>query len=349
MLYTQLSDSLWPRGLQPTRLLCPWNFPGKTIGVGCHFLLQGILPSQELSLASSALAGRFFNHCAAWKAHFLLLIWNSEKVIWWGLRGDGYVTVFLGNVSGICPNSRLGSKTCKQEGRGHDLGCSLLRFFPAHNPQKYLPGPLIRYKFSLKQIRERFFQQDITARSLKTSNKELYMLFNVFKPPNILMKRRVMNFAKCYISDYKYIQFSCSVVSDSLWRHGLQHTRPHCPSPTPGIYSNSCPSHRWCHPTISSSVVPFSHLQSFPASGSFPMSLFFALGGQSIRVSDSASVLPMNIQDWFPLRWIGCSSRDFQESSPALQFKSINSLALSFLYGPTLTSIHDYWESHSFD
>ena len=100
------------------------------------------------------------------------------------------------------------------------------------------------------------------------------------------------------------VQFSHSVVSDSLWPHELQHARPPCPSPTPGIHSHSRPSSRWCHPAISSSVVPFSsHLQSFPASGSFQMSHFFASGGQSIGVSASASVLPMNIQGWFPLRW----------------------------------------------
>ena len=98
-------------------------------------------------------------------------------------------------------------------------------------------------------------------------------------------------------------QFSHSVVCNSLWPHGLQHTRPPCPSSVPGAYSNSCPSHQWCHPTISSSVIPFSHLQSFPASGSFPMSRFFTSGFQSIGVSASASVLPMNIQDWFPLGW----------------------------------------------
>ena len=102
------------------------------------------------------------------------------------------------------------------------------------------------------------------------------------------------------------VQFSHSVMSDSLQLHGLQHTRPPCPSPTPGVYSNSCPSSQWCHPTISSSVVPFSsHLQSFPASGSFPMSQFFASGAQSIGVSASASVLPTNIQNWFPLGWTG--------------------------------------------
>ena len=91
---------------------------------------------------------------------------------------------------------------------------------------------------------------------------------------------------------------------DSLRPHGLQHARPPCPSPTCGVYSNSCPLSRWCHPTISSSVVPFtSFLQSFLASGSFPVSQFFTSGGQSIGVSASASVLPMNIQDWFPLGW----------------------------------------------
>ena len=142
-------------------------------------------------------------------------------------------------------------------------------------------------------------------------------------------------------------------MSNSMWPHGLQHIRLLCPSPTSGAYSNSWPLSWWCHPTVSSSVDPFSsHLQSFPASGSFPMSQFFASGGQSIGVSASTSILPINIQDWFPLGWTGwisCSPRDSQESSPIPQFKSINSLALSFLYSPTLTSIHDYWKNRSFD
>ena len=102
------------------------------------------------------------------------------------------------------------------------------------------------------------------------------------------------------------VQFSRSVVSDSLWLRGLQHTKPPCPSPTPRVYSDSCPLNRWCHPTISPSVIPFSsHLQSFPASGSFQMSQFFASDGQSTGVSGSTSVLPVNIQDWFPLGWTG--------------------------------------------
>ena len=114
-------------------------------------------------------------------------------------------------------------------------------------------------------------------------------------------------------------QFSHSVVSDSLWPHGLQHTRLPCPSPTPGAYSNSCPSSQWCHPTISSSVIPFSScLQSFPASGSFSMSQFFTSSGQSIRVSASASVLPMNIQDWFPLGLTGLIPLQSKELSKSL-------------------------------
>ena len=99
---------------------------------------------------------------------------------------------------------------------------------------------------------------------------------------------------------------SCSVVSNSLQPHELQHARLPCPSPSAGVYSNSCPSSRWCHPTISSSIIPFSScLQSFPASGSFPVSQLFASGGQSTGVSASASVLPMNTQDWSPLGWTG--------------------------------------------
>ena len=98
------------------------------------------------------------------------------------------------------------------------------------------------------------------------------------------------------------IHFSHSVMSDSLWPHGLQHARLPCPSPSPGTFSNSCPLNQWCHLIISSSVIPFfSCLLSFPALGSFPMSQLFALGGQSIRASALASVLPMNIQGWFPL------------------------------------------------
>ena len=106
--------------------------------------------------------------------------------------------------------------------------------------------------------------------------------------------------------DTSSVQFSRSVVSDSLWPHESHYSRPPCPSPTPGVHSNSYPSRQWSHPAISSSVIPFSScFQSLPASGSFPMSQLFAWGGQSIGVSASASVLPMNTQDWSPLGWTG--------------------------------------------
>ena len=109
------------------------------------------------------------------------------------------------------------------------------------------------------------------------------------------------------------VQFSCSVVSDSLWPHELQHARPPCPSPTPRVHPNSCPSSRWCHSVISSSVIPFSSCsQSLPASGSFPMSQLFAGGGQSTGVSALASFLPKNTQDWSPLGSTGQISLQFK-------------------------------------
>ena len=118
---------------------------------------------------------------------------------------------------------------------------------------------------------------------------------------------------------FSSVQFSRSVVSSCLWPHELQHTRPPCPSPTPGVHPNSCPLSRWCHPTISSSVVPFaSCLQSLPASGSFQMSQLFASGGQSIGVSASTSVLPMNTQDWSPLGWTCLISLQFKGLSKVI-------------------------------
>ena len=147
------------------------------------------------------------------------------------------------------------------------------------------------------------------------------------------------------------MQFGCSVVSNSLRPHGLWHARLPCPSPAPGACSNSYPLIRWCHPTISSSVIPFSSCcHSFPASGSFPMGQLFAWGGQSTGVS--ASVLAINIQEWFPLGLTGLislQSMGLSRVSPTPQFKRINSLALSFLSGSTLTSIRDYWKNHNFD
>ena len=159
------------------------------------------------------------------------------------------------------------------------------------------------------------------------------------------------NWGRCTV--HASVQFSHSVVSHSLRPHGLQHIRLLCSSPTPRPCSNSCPLHRWCHPTISSSIVSFySCLQSFPAPGSFPMSQFFAsvakvlefqLQHQSFQWIFRTDFL----EDW--LVWSPCSPSDSQESSLTPQFKSINSLALSFLYSPTLTSIHDHWKNHSLD
>ena len=139
------------------------------------------------------------------------------------------------------------------------------------------------------------------------------------------------------------VQFSRSVISDSLRLHELQHTRPPCPSPIPGVHSNSCPSSQWCHPAISSSVIPFSSCpQSLPTSGSFPMSQLFAWGGQSIGVSASASFLPMSTQDWSPLGWTGWIS---------LQSKGLSRVFsnTTVLHSPTLTSIDDHWKNHSLD
>ena len=141
--------------------------------------------------------------------------------------------------------------------------------------------------------------------------------------------------------------FSLSVLSNSLQLHGLQDARLPCPSPSPGASSNSCTLIQWCHPTISSSVIPFSScLQSFPASGSFLNNWVFASGCQRIGASTSESALLINFQSWSLglSGLISLKSKDSQESSPTLQFKSINSSAVGLLYGPTLTSIHDYWE-----
>ena len=152
---------------------------------------------------------------------------------------------------------------------------------------------------------------------------------------------------------FSSVQFSCSVVSNSLWPHELQHTRPPCPSPTPGVHSDSHPSSQWYHPAISSLVVPFSSCpQSLPASESFPMSQLFAWGDKSTGVSALASVLPKKSQGWSPSEWTGwisLQSKGLSRVSPTPQFKSINSSALSLLHSPTLTSIHDHRKNHSLD
>ena len=155
-----------------------------------------------------------------------------------------------------------------------------------------------------------------------------------------------MHFVKFMVSS---VQFSRSVMSDSLWAHELQHAKPPCPSPTPRVHPNPCPLSQWCHPTISSSVIPSSSCpQSFPASMT-PMSQFFTSGGQSIGVS--TSVLPMNTQDWSPLGWTSWISLLSKGLSRVFSNTTVQKhlLRSAFFYSPTLTSIHDHWKNHSLD
>ena len=151
------------------------------------------------------------------------------------------------------------------------------------------------------------------------------------------------------------VQFSSVAQSDSLQLHELQHNRPPCPSPTPGVRSNSYPSSQWCHPAISSSVVPFSSCpQSFPASGSFPMSQLFTWGGQSIGVSASASVLPMNTKDWSPLEWTGWISLQSKglsrvfSNTPVQKHQFFGAL-LSSQSNSHIYLEDDCWKNHSLD
>ena len=148
------------------------------------------------------------------------------------------------------------------------------------------------------------------------------------------------------------VQFSRSVVSDSLWPHESQHTGPPCPSPTPGVHPNSCPLSQWCHPAISSSVIPFfSCPQSLRASESFPISQLFAWGGQSIAASTSASVLPTNTKDWSSLGWTGWISLQSKGLSRVFSNTTVQKHQFFgfLLHSPTLTSIHDHWKNHSLD
>ena len=182
----------------------------------------------------------------------------------------------------------------------------------------------------------------------------IYPLFSVLFSQvsnDQLLEKRMANHFNILALRTPSVQFSHSVKSDSLWPHGLQHTRPPSPSPTPRAYSNSCPLSQWCNPATSSSVIPFVIcLQSFPASGSFQMSQLFTSGGQSIGVSASTSVLPMNIQDWFPLGWtvwVSLKSRGCSRVFSNTTVQSISSSVLSFLYSPTLTFIDDYWKKQN--
>ena len=179
---------------------------------------------------------------------------------------------------------------------------------------------LVVYKRCFEELwnigdKSQFCLMRISLRATNTLYLKSVCLWNIkwkeedegYNESSKIIKTRLVHSFKRYRSSS--VQFSCSVLSDSWWPHGLQHARLPCPSPAPRACSNSCPLSQWCHQTISSSVVPFSScLQSFPASGSFPMSQFFTSGGQSIGVSISASLLPVNIQDWFSLGLTGLIS-----------------------------------------
>ena len=148
------------------------------------------------------------------------------------------------------------------------------------------------------------------------------------------------------------VQFSCLVMSDSLQHHEPQHARPPCPLPTPGVYPNSFPLSQWCHPTISSSAVPFSSCpQSFPTSGSFQISQLFASGGQSIGVSALTSGLPMNTQYWSLewTSWISLQSKGLSRVFSNTTVQNHQFFGAQLSYSPTLTSIHDYWKNYSLD
>ena len=144
--------------------------------------------------------------------------------------------------------------------------------------------------------------------------------------------------------------FSRPVISNSLWSHGLQHARPPCPSPSPRVCPSSCSLHQWCRPAISSSDTLFFCPQSFPASGTFPGSRLFTSDDQITGASASASVLPMSIQGWFPLRWtvlIFLQSKGLSRVFSSTTVQRHQLLALCLLYSPALTTIHDHWEDHS--
>ena len=166
----------------------------------------------------------------------------------------------------------------------------------------------------------------------------------------VVVKKKFVGFSTLVWERFQSVKFSHSVVSNSLWPHGLQHARLSCPQQLPKLALTHVhlvgdaiqPS----HPVLSLLLPPF------PASGSFPMSQVFTSDGQSIGVSASPSVLPMNIQDWFPFGWTGwisLQSKGLSRVSSNTTVQSTNSSALSFLYGPTLTSVHNYWKNHSFD
>ena len=303
------------------------EFSRQENGVGSHFLFQGILPTQGLKLD--------LLHCRQ-----ILYCMNHQlspgkgppcqcrrqkrcefdpwvREIPWGGQGNPFQYSCLENPMNRGVGARVHriAKSWTQLKKQHtmefttpvrDLSSSFLTLLERRHWYillrtiwKYLVKFNIHMLF-VWQKRERIFPSSYTCMSV-----QMYIHLRWTVALFVLACMRTHTHKHTHRRKTS-VQFSHSVVSDFLWRHGLQHSRPPCPSPTPRAYSNSCPPSMWCHPTISSSVIPFSsHLQSFPASGSFLTSQFFTSGGQSIGVSASTSVLPMNIQNWFPkIDWL---------------------------------------------
>ena len=299
------------------RFLHPWNFPSKRTGAGCRFLLQGILLIQGLNPGLQRCKQMILPSRAPGKLSVLiyLLIHVLCSV---------NVQLFVAPCTVACQDP-LSMGSPRQE---------YWSGLPFPSPED-LPNPGIE-PLSLVSDRERYVSYDITyMQNLKNDTNELIYIQNwakwIYTMVRVLRnseKGAVLFFIILFIS----VQFSHSVVYDSLQSHGPQHSRPPCPSLTPGVYLNSCLLSRWCHPTISSSVVPFSSCsQSLPASGSFQMSQLFASGGQRIGVSASASVLPMNTQDWFPLGWTA--------------WISLQSKGLSRVFSNTIVQKHKFFSA----
>ena len=279
-------------------------------------------------LGKEALRAGFVNFWGnGWNSTYLVRIHHEQLSRW----AEG---ISEGRKDGVCGQSWRPEHSTGAEGQRGALGCS---------PALPAPGQHTFFGFSFLFF-FCFFKSSATAAVVSTRHHTVAFLMHQFRW--FFLCSTWLSLREEPLSFYIFIllvsvQFSHSVVSSSLWPQGLQHTRP---TPTPRVYSNSC-TLNWC--TISSSVVPFcSHLQSSPASGSFQMTQFFVSGGENIGVSASASVLPMNIQDSFPLGWTGwisLQSKGLSRVFTNTTIQSINSLVLSFLYSPTLTFIHDYW------
>ena len=261
-----MPDSLQPHGLQPTRLLCPWDFPGQVRileWVAISFSRGSSQPRDRTRI--SCTSGRFFTDWATREAQYIML----------------YIIACY-SYTYICMIDSV-----------FQVYSQVIQLYI------YIYGDIYLFFFSWPHHMACWILSSLTRDWTCPPLLEVQNL-------NKLDCQGSLSNTYIHICIFSSIQFSCSVVSDSLQPHELQHARPPCPSPTPGIYSNSCLLSQWCLPTISSFVVPFSsHLQSFSASGSFPMSQLFASGGQSIGVSALTSVLPTNTQDWCPLGWTG--------------------------------------------